>query len=100
MNPTSIEFVRAARPAAVMKHPLQGRACAIAAAAIALAWGAATPAQAQPPFCHPAATAAREAPRIDPHTFLVARPAIPTTRAGHANFDPPAVVVARNAARP
>jgi hypothetical protein len=96
MNPTSIELV----PAAVTPRLLQGRAAAIAAAAIALAWGAAAPAQAQPPFCHPAATAACEAPHIDPNTFLVGHPASPTTRAGHANFDHPAVVVARNAARP
>lgn len=87
MTQTPIQFHRALRPTAAM-----------AVALLATAWGAATPAQAQPPFCHPAA-AACAAPRIDPNTFLVGHPASPTTRAGHANFDHPAVVVARNGAR-
>jgi hypothetical protein len=34
---------------------------------------------------------------IDPNTFIVGHPASPTVRGGHANFEHPAVIVARRA---
>ncbi len=53
--------------------------------------GAGQLASAQDVGQHPAVFAPRNLPGIDPNTFVVGHPASPHNRAGHANFDHPAV---------
>jgi hypothetical protein len=43
---------------------------------------------------HPAVFAPRALPGVNPSTFIVGHPASPKQRAGHANFEHPAVLIA------
>jgi hypothetical protein len=56
-----------------------------------LSLGTAPLAAAQTVGQHPAVSAARAQPGIDPNTFIVGHPASPRTRGGHANSPHPAV---------
>ena len=74
---------------------------AMVAMALVMGGAAALPAEAQQVGWHPAtaAVAARPVVGIDPNTYILGHAASPTTRGGHANFEHPAVLVARAAAR-
>ena len=74
------------------------RLSALAALALVMAAGGAAAEPAAQPFgWHPALTARPVVAGIDPNTFIVGHPASPTVRGGHANFEHPAVIVARRA---
>ena len=70
---------------------------AMAALALVMAAGGAVAEPAQPFGWHPAIAAQPVVTGIDPNTFIVGHPASPTVRGGHANFEHPAVIVARRA---
>jgi hypothetical protein len=73
---------------------------ALAAMALVMGGAAALPAEAQQVGWHPAtAEGARPVVGIDPNTYILGHAASPTTRGGHANFEHPAVLVARAAAK-
>ena len=73
------------------------RLSALAALALVMAAGSAAAEPAQPFGWHPALAARPVVAGIDPNTFIVGHPASPTVRGGHANFEHPAVIVARRA---
>ena len=97
---------RAGRLSTLVEH-LRARAAArrstrvpaMAAMALVMAGAVALPAEAQQAGWHPATSVgARPVAGIDPNTWILGHPASPTTRGGHANFEHPAVLVARAAA--
>ena len=73
---------------------------ALTAAAVVALCSAALPANAQEVGWHPAVSHHAMAVGIDPNTFILGHPASPTTHGGHANFEHPAIIVARRAATP
>ena len=83
-------------PAAVLRAGAP-RLPALAALALVMAAGSAAAEPAQPFGWHPAMAARPVLAGIDPNTFIVGHPASPTVRGGHANFEHPAVIVARRA---
>ena len=83
-------------PAAVLSASAP-RLSALAALALVMAAGSAAAEPAQPFGWHPAVAARPVLAGIDPNTFIVGHPASPTVRGGHANFEHPAVIVARRA---
>lgn len=87
-------------PEAAPSAPAMPRSGVMAAAALVMAGAAAMPVQAQQVGWHPA-TAQRPAvvAGIDANTFIVGHPASPRLRGGHANFEHPAVLVARGEGR-
>jgi hypothetical protein len=76
------------------------RVPAMVAMALVMGGAAALPSEAQQVGWHPATSAAaRPVVGIDPNTYILGHAASPTTRGGHANFEHPAVRVARAAAK-